>query len=98
MAKKKQYASADQYERKLSKVMERLGVEQYNYNFDRFGCYIEFRYKNELYRFDHSTEKAKARGLELRYGSDAFAQVVLTLQDLALMVERGVYDLSAWVA
>jgi hypothetical protein len=98
LAKKKQYAPADNYERKLKKVMERLGVEQYNYNFDRFGCYIEFRYKDELYRFDHSVEKAKSRGIELRYGSDAFAQVVLTLQDLALMVERGIYDLSAWVS
>ena len=98
LAKKKQYGPADSYERKLAKVMERLGVEQYNYNFDRFGCYIEFRYKDELYRFDHSVEKAKSRGIELRYGSDAFAQVVLTLQDLALMVERGIYDLSAWVS
>lgn len=70
----------------------------YNYNFDRYGCYVEFRYKGELYRFDHSIEKAKARGVELRYGSDAFAQVVLALEDLARMVERGIYELSTWVA
>lgn len=98
MGAKKQYGAADNYEQKLSRVMERLGINDYNYNFDRFGCWVEFRYKNELYRFDHSIEKAKARGVELRYGSDAFAQVVLALEDLARMVERGIYELSTWVA
>lgn len=95
---KKQYGSADTYERKLAKVMERLGIEQYNFNWDRWGCWIEFRYRGELYRFDHSIEKARARGIEIRYGSDAFAQVVLALEDLARMVERGIYELSTWVA
>lgn len=95
---KKQYGPADQYERKLEKVMERLGVESYDFNWDRHGCWVEFRYRGELYRFDHSVEKAKARGVELRYGSDAFAQVVLALEDLARMVERGIYELSTWVA
>ena len=36
--------------------------------------------------------------MEIRYGSDVFAQVVLSLEDLARMVERGIYDLSTWVA
>lgn len=95
---KKQYGSADEYERKLARVMERLGVEEFNFNWDRWGCWIEFRYRGELYRFDHSIEKARARGVELRYGSDSFAQVVLALEDLARMVERGIYELSTWVA
>lgn len=95
---KKKYGSADEYERKLARVMERLGVEQYNWNWDRWGCWVEFRYRGELYRFEHSIEKAKVRGIELRYGSDAFAQVVLALEDLARMVERGIYDLGTWVA
>lgn len=97
MAASKQYGSADQYERKLDKVMERLGVTDYNFNWDRFGCWVEFRYKDNLYRFDHSVEKAKSKGVQLRYGSDAFAQVVLALEDLARMVERGIYDLQTWV-
>lgn len=95
---KKQYGTADAYERKLNRVMERLGVESHNFNWDRWGCWIEFRLKGDLYRFDHSVDKARARGVELRYGSDAFAQVVLALEDLARMVERGIYELSTWVA
>ncbi len=94
----KQYGDADTYERKLTKVMERLGIKEYDFNWDRWGCWVQFRYRNELYRFDHSIEKAKAHGQQLRYGSDAFAQVVLSLEDLARMVERGIYDLGTWVA
>lgn len=94
----KQYGGADQYERKLEKVMERFGVKEYDYNFDRHVCWISFRYKGQLYRFDHSVEKAKAKGVNLRYGSDAFAQLVLALEDLARIAERGIYDLQMWVA
>jgi hypothetical protein len=97
-ANSKQYGSADTYEKKLARVMERLGVDSFNFNWDRWSCYVEFRYKDELYRFDHSVEKAKSRGISLRYGSDAFAQIVLALEDLARMVERGIYELSTWVA
>lgn len=98
MGARKQYGAADNYEQKLSRVMERLEIKDFNYNFDRFGCWVEFRYRNQLYRFEHSIEKAKAKGIDLRYGSDAFAQVVLALEDLARMVERGIYELSTWVA
>jgi hypothetical protein len=94
----KQYATADQYEKKLEKVMERLNANELNYNFDRHGCWIEFRYKGNLYRFDHSVAKAKSKGIDLRYGSDAFAQLVLALEDLARMAERGIYDLQTWIA
>lgn len=94
----KQYGSPDQYEKKLAKVMERLGIKEYNFNRDRWGCWVEFRYKGDLYRFEHSVEKAKAKGINLVYGSDAFAQVVLSLERLALMVELGIYELSTWVA
>ncbi len=98
MPPKKQYADVDFYERKLRTVMERLGVAKYNYNWDRFGGHVDFLYKNEWYRFEHSVQKAQARGVKLQYGSDAFAQVVLALEDLARMVERGIYELSTWVA
>jgi hypothetical protein len=95
---KKQYGDADSYERKLERVMERLGIKEFDYNFDRHGCWVQFKYKGEVYQFEHSIEKAQARGIDLKYGSDAFAQVVLSLEDLARMVERGIYDLQTWVA
>jgi DnaJ-class molecular chaperone with C-terminal Zn finger domain len=91
----KQYAPAENYEAKLEKVMSRLGIEKYNYNRDRFSCWVEFSYKGQIYRFSHSIDNAKET---VRYSSDVFAQVVLALEDLARMVERGIYDLSTWVA
>lgn len=97
---KKQYGSGSsaQFERKLLKVMERLGVKKYSFNWDRWSCWVEFVYKGETYRLDHSLEKARTMGIELNYGSDAFAEVVITLEDLARIFERGIYDLSTWVA
>ena len=96
MAKK--YAEPATYEAKLEKVMGRLGVEQYDYGWSRFECWVSFVYKGQPYRFSHSVENARAHGVDIRYGSDVFAQVVLSLEDLARMVERGIYDLSTWVA
>lgn len=94
----KQYADASNYEAKLARVMERLGIKEFNYDFSRHGSWVEFRYNGQLYRFDHSVEKAQTRGINLKYGSDAFAQIVLSLEDLARMVERGIYDLQTWVS
>jgi len=94
----KQYAEPATYEAKLEKVMARLGVEQYDYDWSRFECWVSFVYKGQAYRFSHSVENAKAHGVNIRYGSDVFAQVVLSLEDLARMVERGIYDLSTWAA
>lgn len=78
--------------------MGRLGVKKYNWNFDRFEGWIEFEYKGQLYRFDHSVARAQARKIKINYGSDCFAQLVFSLEDLARMVERGIYDLQVWVA
>lgn len=94
----KQYASASNYEEKLKRVMERLNIKEFDWNYDRHGAWVEFKYKGSLYRFDHSVEKAKSRGVNISYGSDAFSQIVLALEDLARMVERGIYDLQTWVA
>lgn len=93
----KQYAEPAAYEAKLEKVMARLGVESYNYDWSRFACWVEFYIKGQLYRFEHSVENAKSHGQNIRYGSDVFAQVVLTLEDIARMTERGIYELQTWI-
>lgn len=94
----KQYADAGTYEAKLEKVMQRLDAERFDYNWDRFSCWVEFWYKGQLYRFEHSIDNARLHGNDVKYGSDAFAQVVLTLEDIARMTERGIYELQTWVA
>lgn len=94
----KRYSEPRAYEAKLEKVMSRIGVDSYNYDWSRFECWVEFVYKGQHYRFSHSVENAKNHGVNIKYGSDVFAQVVLSLEDLARMVERGIYDLSTWVS
>lgn len=38
----KQYSSAQSYEAKLTRVTECLGIKEYDYNFDRHGCWVQF--------------------------------------------------------
>lgn len=94
----KQYADYKTYENKLERVMGRLGIENYDYDWSRTECWVTFTYKGEYYRFTHSVKNAQEHGVMIAYGSDAFAQLVLALEDLARMVERGIYDLGTWVS
>lgn len=99
MASKKQYGDIDSYVKKLDNVMKRLDVNQYDYDWTKNSAYVKFFYKNKWYQFDHSVDKANASGkMHLVYGTDVFAQLVLALEDLSRMVERGIYDLSVWVS
>lgn len=63
----------------------------------RHDCFIEFNYGGNLYRFDHSFEKAEETGRKIQYVSDLFAELVLTLEDLARAAEKKVYDLQVWI-
>ena len=95
----KQYADAAIYEKKLRNVMARFSIpeNQYSWDYSRKSAWVEFYYKGQLYRFEHSVENAKAHGQDISYGSDIFAQIVLALEDLARISGRGIYDLQTWV-
>lgn len=95
---KKLYGAQDTYIKKLKNVMERLGIEKYEYNWDRFGAWVEFMYKGRAYKFEDSIQNAAKHGQKISYVSDIFARVVLSLEDLARMKDRGIYDLSTLLA
>lgn len=97
-ASKKLYGSQDAYIKKLKTVMERLGVEKYEYNWDRFGSYVEFMYHGRAYKFADSLDNAAKHGQKISYVSDTFARVVLSLEDIARMKDRGIYDLDTILA
>jgi hypothetical protein len=94
LAANKKYAPAQEYEKKLERVMERLDIKDYDWNWDRFGGWVKFSYKGTWYIFEHTVQKAKEAGENLTFGSDAFAQIILTLEDLARAAERKIYDFS----
>jgi len=98
MATQKQYADPNFYERKLKKIMERFGATEYDWDYNRHGGWVRFVYKGQAYLFEHSVSNAKAHGVNLTYGTDAFVQIVLALEDLCRIVDRGIYDLQSWVA
>jgi hypothetical protein len=95
---KKLYGPQDTYIKKLKAVMGRLGAEKYNYNWDRFGCWVEFVYRGRAYKFADSIENAAKHGQKISYVSDTFARVVLSLEDIARMKDRGIYDLDTILA
>lgn len=94
IAKNPQYKGTEYYIDKLNKVMLRLHITDYDYNWDKDSAYIKFTYKGEFYKFDH---KATSEN-KLTYGTDCLAQLVLTLEDLARMSERNIYDFSVWIS
>lgn len=93
MAKKYTGSFAD-YEKKLKTVMERIGIGKYNYDWNRTGCFVEFLCKGRVFRFEHNLDSDYAKREKLIHVSDLFAQVVLTLEDLARASDRGLYDFS----
>lgn len=96
---KKQYSSTlPDLEKKLKRVMERLGVANYEYDWtqrkESSTCYVEMRYGGRAYRFENSSEKSRASGRGLVYVSDLFAAVVYSLEGLARAVEQGIFTLD----
>ena len=98
---KRHYADPGEYEQKLRRVMERFGsVTGLNWNYDRHGAWVEFRRGGQYYRLEQTVQKSQASKADVRlhFGSDCFCQIVLALEDLARLKERGIYDLQVWIA
>lgn len=103
MATRKQYsADTTTMEKKLARVMERLGVKEYqcDWNQSRMGssCWVEMCYGASTYRFENSTQKSASCGRNLTYVSDLLASVVYSLEGLARAVEQGIFTLDMLLA
>ncbi|PYZ92667.1 hypothetical protein CR194_13455 [Salipaludibacillus keqinensis] len=86
-------------ERKLMKVMKRLKIKDYIYNWDRTSCFIEFGYLDNSYRLEHSLQKAKEKGMVmLKNGLDCMNHLIQSLEDLSNIIERGTYKLEMWLS
>lgn len=49
MGAKKRYGSSEECEQKLKRVMDRLGVSEYRYDWNRTEPYVEFCHKGQWY-------------------------------------------------
>ncbi|WP_226584207.1 hypothetical protein [Halobacillus litoralis] len=84
-------------ERRLVKVIKRLKIEDFNFNWDRNSCFIEFSYQGECYRLEHSVNKAKEKGIILRNGLDCLNELTQSLEDLCVIIDRGMYSFETWI-
>ncbi|MCL5117032.1 MAG: J domain-containing protein [Firmicutes bacterium] len=99
-ARGRQYSGSwDDYARKLERVMERWGVEtgQWDWDHNRRGAWVTMLYRGRHYQFQQTVDQAEAKGLKISYGIDCFAQVVLGLESLAHLAERGIFDLATLI-
>lgn len=91
-------ATLEQSETKLTRVMERLGVEHYQSDWTSgktgASCTVEMMYKGHAYRFENDTAKSAACGRNLTSVRDLFAALVLALECLARSVEQGIFTLD----
>ena len=87
-----------EYEKKLTDIMKRLKVQNFNFNWDRTSCFVEFNYKDNFYRLEHSIEKAKKNGLFLHNGLDCLMELTESLEDLCGIIDRGMYDFETWLS
>ncbi len=100
---KRQYSgSTDDFEKKLGRVMERLGVKKYQSNWsqgkDGASCFVEMVYGGKVYRFENDSKKSAACKRNLYFVSDLFAEVVYSLEGLARAVEKGIFTLDMLLA
>lgn len=99
MAGKKLYSGGfEEYEKKLRTVMEKIGVEKFNYDWNRQSCFVELICRGRAFRFEKSLEDAARRGERIACVSDLFAQIVLMLEDLARASSRGLFDFAEIVS
>lgn len=99
MGSKKQYSGdLNYFEAKLGRVMDRLGVEKYQWDWSQSragaSCWVEMRYGGSTYRFENSSRKSAECGRGLIYASDLLASIVYSLEGLARAVEQGIFTLD----
>ncbi|MFQ3543170.1 hypothetical protein Q7A53_03730 [Halobacillus rhizosphaerae] len=91
------YREQNLCEKKLTRVIKRLEIENFNFNWDRSSCFIEFSYHDRSYRLEHSIEQAKKRGIILKNGMDCLNELTQSLEDLCRIMERGTYQFETWI-
>ncbi|MFC7320592.1 hypothetical protein [Halobacillus campisalis] len=85
-------------ERKLIKVIKRLNIDDFHFNWDRSSCFIEFTYQEKSYRLEHSIDSARKRGIILRNGLDCLNELAQSLEDLCEIINRGTYNFETWIS
>ena len=94
------YADIKFYENKLNNIMQKLDIQKFYYKWTKEDAYIKFKYKTKWYQLYHTIESAnknRAKNNLIVYGSDIFAQLVLTLENLCAINEYNICVFENWI-
>lgn len=97
----KVYADIQHYTNKLNNIMQKLDAQKFYYKWTKEDAYIKFKYKNKWYQLTHTIKDAnknRPKNDLIEYGSDIFAQLVLTLENLLTIKEYNIKDLEFWIS
>lgn len=94
----KKYADHKFYQTKLSNIMKKLGIEKYKYQYTEDKAFINFKIGFSWYQINHTLKNAKINNPGITNGSDVFAELVLTMEDLLHISERNICDFKTWIA
>lgn len=84
----------DLYKKRLAGTMAKFNAERYSFDYTGYAAWVEFSYKGQNYRMEHSVASAAVSGNPVQDGKEAFCQIVLALEDVAQEPGRGVSDLQ----
>lgn len=95
----KQYSgNITDFEKKLKRVMDRLSVSKYQYDWtsSKTGStvFVEMLYNGQTYRFENSKLKSAQCGRNFDTISDLFGSIVYSLEGLARAVEQDIFTLD----
>lgn len=94
----KKYADSKFYQNKLSNIMKKLNIEKYRYQYTDTTAFINFKIGYSWYQINHTLENAKKNSPGISNGTDVFAELVLTMEDLLHISERNISDFKTWVS
>lgn len=94
---RKYKGSREEYEQKLGRVMGRLGVQVYDYDWSRRGCWVQMVYAGRAYRFENSVDKSAESGPAEQRDGPVCSDSART-EGLARAIENGIFTLDMLMA
>lgn len=94
----KKYAGNKFYQNKLKNLMEKLKITKYYAKYTETEAFLNFKYNNKWYNIKHTLKNAQKTDSSIKYGSDLYAQLILTLEDLIRIKDRNICDFSNWIS
>ena len=94
----KKYADHKYYQTKLANIMKKLGIEKFKYQYTDDKAFINFKIGYKWYQINHTLKNARINNPKIVSGSDVFAELVLTMEDLMHISDRNICDFKDWMA